>query len=345
VYLHGLIRAEDGKKMSKSRPESIIDPLDVIPKYGTDALRMALIMGVSPGNDQAWGWGKIEANRNFCNKIWNIARYIEGLVGDDYKPAEVRANSAADHWVLSKLQHSTEVISTHLDNYRFSEAYDVLYHFVWDDFADWYVEASKAQQNLPLLAHCLESILIIAQPFAPFLTETIWQTLAWEGDSLLALRAWPKIASSDAKRAGEFEEIQHIITETRYLLKALKATGITLYYSDEPAIRDNAELIRRMARLEAVEEVKDGTGIYLTSTSYRCWLNIDSQAAAGYAQELEQKQTEQQKVVAQLEKRLSNKSYVDNAPKEIVTQTKEQLAEAKQLLENLEAEHTRFSRS
>jgi len=352
VYLHGLIRAEDGKKMSKSRPESIIDPLDVIPKYGTDALRMALIMGVSPGNDQAWGWGKIEANRNFCNKLWNIARYIEGLVGDDYRPVEVRPENVADHWVLNKLQHSTEVIATHLDNYRFSEAYDVLYHFVWDDFADWYVEASKAQPNLPLLAHCLEAILTIAHPFAPFLTETIWQTLAWAGQgsaegqvSLLAQRSWPKIAKANANQAKEFDEIQKIISETRYILKALRATGVTLYHTGEPALTSNAELIRRMSRLEAVDEVRDGTGIYLTTTGYRCWLNIDTEAAQGYMRELEDKQSAQQKVVTQLEQRLANKSYVDNAPKEIVKQTKDQLTEAEQLLENLRAEHDRFSKS
>jgi valyl-tRNA synthetase len=99
VYLHGLIRAEDGKKMSKSRPESIIDPLDVIPKYGTDALRMALIMGVTPGNDQNWGWGKIEANRNFCNKLWNIARYTLDRVGDVSELSKPEPKTDAEHWV------------------------------------------------------------------------------------------------------------------------------------------------------------------------------------------------------------------------------------------------------
>ncbi|MEK7059779.1 MAG: valine--tRNA ligase, partial [Patescibacteria group bacterium] len=133
VYLHGLVRAEDGKKMSKSRPTSIIDPLDVIPKYGTDALRMALIMGVSPGNDQSWGWSKIEANRNFCNKLWNIARYIEDTIGDETSREGVKPVSAADHWALHKLAEAQTKIANDLDNYRFSEAYDKLYHFVWDD--------------------------------------------------------------------------------------------------------------------------------------------------------------------------------------------------------------------
>src|SRR5665213_477489 len=188
VYLHGLVRAEDGKKMSKSRPASIIDPLDIIPKYGADALRMALIMGVSPGNDQSWGSGKLEANRNFCNKLWNIARYIEDIVGDETGREEVKPISAADHWILSKLQQFQEKTAADLDNYRFSEAYERLYHFVWDDLADWYIEASKAAPNKPVLAYLLEAVLTLAHPFAPFVTETVWQTLAWEADSILATR-------------------------------------------------------------------------------------------------------------------------------------------------------------
>jgi valyl-tRNA synthetase len=268
VYLHGLIRAEDGKKMSKSRPDSIIDPLDVIPKYGTDALRMALIMGVTPGNDQSWGWGKIEANRNFCNKLWNIARYIEGLIGDEYTATTPEPVTPVDHWILHKLQHSTELIGIHLDNYRFSEAYEILYHFVWDDFADWYIEASKTQPNLPLLAYSLETILILMQPFAPFVTETIWQTLAWEGDSLLANRPWPTILQSDEQLANDFEVIQAIVSESRFILGALKTSGITLFYTDAPLIDANKGLIARLARLQAVTAKDSGSGLSLTSTSY-----------------------------------------------------------------------------
>lgn len=347
VYLHGLIRAEDGKKMSKSRPESIIDPLDVIPKYGTDALRLALIMGVSPGNDQNWEWGKIEANRNFCNKVWNIARYVEGLVGDDYAPHDVHPETPADHWILHELQRITEVIATHLDAYRFSDAYDVLYHFVWDDFADWYIESSKAQVNLPLLAHCLESILIVMHPFAPFVTETIWQTLKWEGDSLLATREWPSIAAADAKQAATFATIQAIVTESRFMLKAVQASAVTLYYRDSAVLDQNAELIRRLARLEAVQKAPEGAteGLRLTTTSETCWLDIDSEKLHTYVLNLEQKQVQQQQVIDQLEKRLASDGYVQNAPQQIVDQSRQQLADARELLNNLNEELQRFTQS
>ncbi len=342
VYLHGLVRAEDGKKMSKSRPASIIDPLDIIPKYGADALRMALIMGVSPGNDQSWGGGKLEANRNFCNKLWNIARYIEDIVGDETGREDVKPVAAADHWILSKLQQFQEKTAADLDNYRFSEAYEKLYHFVWDDLADWYIEASKAAPNKPLLAYLLEAVLTLAHPFAPFVTETVWQTLAWEGDSVLATRVLQAVPKSDKRQAADFAEIQTIVKETRLILNALKVAGVTLYYTDVPFLRDNAETIKRLSRLQAVTEVKDGTGLYLIGTRHRCWLDIDKATARTYLEELEGKRGAQSAVIKQLEGRLANKAYVKNAPHEVVAQTKDQLAEAKALLESIDQERKRF---
>ena len=342
VYLHGMVRAEDGKKMSKSRPESIIDPLSVIPKYGTDALRMALIMGVSPGNDQSWGWGKIEANRNFCNKLWNIARYVEDVVGSEPDRQGVEPATAADHWIVDKLQQIADKTSTELNKYSFSEAYETLYHFIWDDVADWYIEASKAEPNKPLLAYLLEAILCLLHPFAPFVTETIWQTLAWEADSLLAARSYPKLIKSDAALADDFAEIQAIVSEVRFIQKALKVSGVTLYYTDVPFLTDNAAIIKRLSRLQAVTEVKDGTGLYLTSTRYRCWLDIDKSAAKAYLTELEAKQTEQSTLINQLENRLANKNYLKNAPHEVVDQTKQQLETARQSLEIITTEAKRF---
>ena len=343
VYLHGLVRAEDGQKMSKSHPETIINPLDVIPEFGTDALRLALIQGMTAGNDQRIGKTKIIANRNFCNKLWNVARYIEGLLGDVPSRESPRPATAADHWILTKLQHSQTVINSHLDNFRFSEAYDELYHFTRDDLADWYIEASKAEPNLPLLAYLLEAVLTIAHPFAPFVTETIWQTLQWESDSLLASKQLVQVPKSDAKQAAAFTEVQHIVTETRFVLNALQVSGVTLYYTGEPVLQANASVIKRLARLLDVTEVLDGSGLYLTTTRYRCWLDIDQATAQLYLVELQAKQAAQTTVISQLQARLANKSYVKNAPKPVVHQTKEQLETAQNLLASLQREHERFS--
>jgi valyl-tRNA synthetase len=346
VYLHGLIRAEDGKKMSKSRPESIIDPLDVIPKYGTDALRMALIMGVSPGNDQNWGWSKLEANRNFCNKLWNIARYSENVLGKTYVPGTMpKPVTSADHWVLSKLQQSTETISAHLEAYRFSEAYDVLYHFVWDDVADWYIEASKSQDNREVLGYVLESILKIMHPFAPFVTETIWQTLYSDTDSLLIRGSWPTTVKHNTKRAEDFETIRSMVTEARTVVKSLSLSKPNLYYNDVPFLAENAGLLARLAGLSEVREVSSGTGLQLTSTAFQCWLDVDARTLQAYAEKMAAQIVDQERVVAQLQGRLSNKSYVENAPKKIVEQTKTHLNEASETLERLRTEQTRFTDS
>ncbi len=344
VYLHGLIRAEDGKKMSKSRPESIIDPLDVIPKYGTDALRMALIMGVTPGNDQNWGWGKVEANRNFCNKLWNIARYTEGVLGDAYKPGTTPdPQTIADHWVLHELQQSTKTISKFLDEYRFSEAYEHLYHFVWDDVADWYVEASKGQESREVLGYVLEQVLKLAHPFAPFVTETIWQTLYKDTDSLLITEKWPKIHRSDSKQAAAFADIQAIVTEARARIKDLGLKNAHMYYTDVPFITENRTLLMRLAGLADVTEVSDGTGLFLTSTPYRCWLEVNTSTLQAYTDKLAAQIADTERSISQLQGRLANESYVKNAPKALVQETKEQLKEAEANLERLRAEHDRFA--
>ncbi len=332
VYLHGMVRAEDGKKMSKSRPESIVDPLTVIPEYGTDALRMALIMGVSPGNDQNWSKAKIETNRNFCNKLWNIARYIEGTLDDSLergvKPEPV---SAADHWVLKQLSDGADTVATHIAAYRFSEAYDVVYHLIWDEVADWYVEASKSAQNASVMNYVLESVLKLAHPIAPFVTETIWQTLHPDSDTLLTLAPWPQAAKYDTEQAEAFEKIKTVVSEVRQIKTLLGITGASLFFTDAPFIENNAEIIRKLTRLDTVRQVTDGKGLYLTQTTESCWLDIDIETAREFTSKLEEKQAAAHKQIGLLNSRLGNAAYVDKAPKHLVDQTK-------QLLTDLQAE-------
>ncbi|HSX33029.1 MAG TPA: valine--tRNA ligase [Candidatus Saccharimonadales bacterium] len=343
VYLHGMVRAADGKKMSKSRPESIIDPLTVIPKYGTDALRMALIMGVSPGNDQNWGWGKIEANRNFCNKVWNIARYIEGKVGDRSKLGEPAASSDADHWIVQRLATVSKGVDKDLDNYRFSEAYDTLYHFIWDDLADWYIEASKAEENLPLLAFTLESVLKLLHPFAPFVTETIWQTLAWVPDSMLAAAAWPQVPKADSKRAKAFETVKAVVTEARAIMKAVGVSKTSLVYREAPLIETNATLIARLAHLEHVAFGEQQDGVKLTSVSQDLRLAISPDIARQYATKLHDQQQAEASLIKNLQTRLQNKNYVAHAPAAVVAESRQQLAAAEERLAAIEQEIERFS--
>lgn len=342
VYLHGMVQDEHGQKMSKSKG-NVVNPIDKVQQYGSDAFRMGIISDETPGANRPYDESKLVGARNFCNKLWNIARYIESLVGDEPDRSTAKPETAADHWVLSKLQHTQDRLMQQLDDNRLSEAYETLYHFVWDDIADWYIEASKAAPNLPLLQHVLESVLLLAHPFAPFVTETIWQTLAWEHDSILAKRTYAQPLGFDAEQAKDFAEIMDIVTETRQITKSLRATGVTLYYTDVAFIANNAKVIKQLARLQAVTEVSDGTGLFLTSTKHPCWLDIDQDTAKAYLKDLAEQHTKQAGVIKQLEGRLANKSYVNNAPSAVVEQTKSQLTEAKVVLGNIEREQERFS--
>ena len=346
VYLHGMMRAEDGKKMSKSRPDSIIDPLSMIEKYGTDALRMAIIWGTTPGNDMSWSTPKIEATRNFANKFWNIARYVEGVVGDlrvDY--GTLKPQTAVDHWVLAKLQAVTKSSAKNLEELRFSECFDELYHFVWDDVADWYIEASKTDQNPTLLAYVLDSLLRLLHPFAPFVTETIWQTLDITGSDVLITQSWPtpEAYKVDSRQAKEFEAIKTIVTEARFITSRLGAQKCTLYYSDAPFLGTNGALIAKLAKLAAVKQVESGQGMHLTSTTYDCWLDIDSHTAQDYVSKLTADKDAKMQSIARLESRIGNKDYVRKAPKVVVDQTKQQLTEEKELLAKLQKEIESFS--
>jgi valyl-tRNA synthetase len=341
VYIHGYVMAEDGAKMSKSLG-NVINPLGVIDEYGADALRMGLVAGRSPAVNRGYDRRKVEDARNFANKLWNVARYIEDRVGETKISDHVQPKTDADHWLLTKLKDTSDAIATDLEAYRFAEAYDRLYHFVWDDVADWYIEAAKSQENAPLLALALRSILQIAHPFAPFMTETIWQTLEWTEDSLLVTSSWPKITAGNTARSQAFEQVKSLIAEARSAQKELGSTGNTLHYIATPAIDDNAEVITRMAKVGALEAVTSSDGFKLTGSTLEAWLAVNAETAQKQIKRLEEKHAEAAAAVARLEGRLANKSYVDNAPEQVVAQTLAQLEEAKVLLQSIEQEAERL---
>jgi valyl-tRNA synthetase len=342
VYLHGMVRSEDGRKMSKSLG-NVINPKEILETHGADALRMGMMQGRTAGYSAAYAPGKITAGRNFCNKLWNIARYCETVLGDDFSRENSKPESLADHWILAQATNAQKEVSQLLDDYRFSEAYERVYHFIWDDFADWYIESSKVHQNKPLLAEVLSIALKLAHPFAPFVTETIWQTLIWTNDTLLIAEQWPTVPKCDEKRAQGFTEIQNIISEIRYITTALDVRGASLYFSKNAFLLENAPLLKKLGRLYHVAEVEDGRGMHLTSTKLDCWLDIDLATAQKYVTKLKVTKLEKEVVIERLEARLGNKSYTDKAPSNVVQQTKDQLKDEQALLEKLNQELVTFS--
>ncbi len=215
VYLHGLVTNEEGKKMSKSKGTGL-NPMPLLEKYGADALRMGIIANRSAAQNQAFSEKRVEGYRNFVNKLWNVSRFVIDKAEADkvkwpiMKPPAPK--SLADKWMLAKLAEGSDAVKTNLDKYRFAEALESLYHMVWNDFADVYIEASKKELNPELLAFCLQIILKLAHPFAPFVTEAIWQKLP-SNDLVLINAPWPAIpkgffGKEVEKGKAEFEKMR-----------------------------------------------------------------------------------------------------------------------------------------
>lgn len=334
VYLHGMVLDEHSQKMSKSKG-NVINPMDSIAEYGSDALRLGLIANRSPGQNQAFSTDRIVAGRNFCNKLWNIARFVENKLGDNYQPGRPEPKSLADHWIISELTAAKENIERTLDKYRLAEASEHLYHAVWDSVADWYIEASKDQDNLDLLAWVLDTSLKLAHPFAPFVTETIWQTLPWHND-LLIKEAWPDTIAFNEIAAGEFSRVQELVTEARFVITSLPGNEkYGLLYQTDSLIEDNKDLIKRLAKLKEVSSVEQPRGLRVATTGRDAWLDVSETTLAEHQSNLEARLATTHGDVQALEGRLRNASYVQKAPAALVEETKKQLEEKKALAERL----------
>ncbi len=337
VYLNGMVLDEKGQKMSKSKG-NVINPMEMISSYGSDALRLGIIASRSAGQSQAFATSNVVAGRNFANKLWNIARFIEDKLGDGYQATEPEAKSLADHWIIRELNNSIEDIQKQLDNYRFAEAGESVYHAIWDNVADWYIEASKKQDNPAMLAWVLDTSLKLAHPFAPFVTETIWQTLSWHNDLLITSR-WPEAKAYDDIAAAEFERLQKLVIEARYVTAELPGNQkYTMLYQQDSLIADNAELIQHLARLKEVREADQARGLRLATSNREAWLDVDEETLYEHQSNLEVRLAENRAFVTNLEGRLSNESYVAKAPAALVEESREQLKSKKALIERLEHE-------
>lgn len=329
VYLHGLVNDAHGKKMSKSKG-NVVNPLDMTGKYGTDALRLALTIGVTPGKDAALSEEKIQGYRNFCNKLWNVSRFILGQLPEDYSPTPLEAKTLADKWLLGKLAITGQSVTKDIEEYRFSEAGAAVYSFVWNDFADWYIEASKGEAYLDLLVHVLESVLKLVHPFAPFVTEAIWQKMAWQKQNII-ISAWPETSIAFESEVGEFESLKDLILAIRSTKTALGVGKIKAVTTSQK-LHEQLDLIKRLSQLESLEVVEQGSGLRVAHPEYELYLDVDQDTIQSYVSKLQEQQAEKQKYVDSIEKRLSNKSYVDNAPAEIVADSQARLEEAKRVL-------------
>lgn len=359
VYLHGLVLDPEGQKMSKSKG-NVVNPIEIVKEYGSDATRIGLISSRSAGQNQAFGPDKVVAGRNFCNKLWNIARYVENAALESTKSEALNSKQAqssndqsskrlttndsrptpatpADHWIIRELVQAKRDVATLLEEYRFAEAFETVYHTIWDKVADWYIESSKTAYNADTMVWVLEASLILAHPFAPFVTETIWQTLDWhpEDEDMLITTRWQLTEDFDEEQAKAFEALQQIITETRGIIAEINTKGVALLTTDSLVVKENADLLRHLARVGLVEQVEEGRGLRLTGTHEHVWLDLSDEEIAQYKASLEKKHVAAEKEVSALEHRLSNESYIANAPADLVTESRELLAKKASQLEHL----------
>ena len=337
VYLHGMVNDEHNQKMSKSKG-NVINPMELVSEFGSDATRMGIIAGRAPAQHQAFNRGAVIAARNFCNKLWNIARFVESQIGDNHVIVPLQPQTPADHWIIRQLNDAANNVAVRLEQYRFSEAAETVYHAIWDDVADWYIESSKTAINRPLLSWVLATSLRITHPFAPFVTETIWQTLNYT-DGILMRDSWPTPEQYDEIEAEQFERIKELVSEGRWVITELPGNKkYRLLYGNDSLVKENADTIKHLMHLASIEHTDQPRGLRLAAANREVWLDIDDETLYQHQTELEMRLAEARKRLEGLEARINNPSYAEKAPAHLVEETRQHITEQQALIKRLVTE-------
>lgn len=336
VYLHGTILDAKGKKMSKSKGNGV-DPLDVISEYGADALRLSLLMGATPGNDNRYSQEKIESKRNLINKIWNVSRFILSEVNDEAlnfsKTIAPPLKTLADKWIVKELDILINSVTTRLNNSDFSLAAEELTEFTWNKLADWYLEIAKVEKNKDeILVYILKNLLTLWHPFIPFVSETIWQSF---NKDLLMVSVWPK-ALNIGDSAQEFEIIQKIIVEIRNarsqnkIEPARKIKALIHAPKNKELILNNKEIIARLKTgIEEIEIIDNNYELDKTIVIPLADMTICLLGAIDEGKERERLENEKanlEKLISIQEVKLANRDFIDRAPANIVAAEQEKLS-------------------
>ncbi|AUF95137.1 valine--tRNA ligase [Pseudomonas sp. 02C 26] len=409
VYVHGLVRDGQGQKMSKSKG-NVLDPLDIVdgitldallekrtsgmmqPKlaekiakqtkaefpegiasYGTDALRFTFCSLASTGRDIKFDMGRVEGYRNFCNKIWNAARYVLDKGEDCGQNGEAYELSLADRWIISQLQRTEAEVTRQLEQFRFDLASQALYEFIWNQYCDWYLELSKPvlwDENAPIerargtrrtLVRVLEVALRLAHPFMPFITEEIWQRiapLAGVSGKTIMLQPWPVANESriDTVAEGDIEWLQQLMNGLRNIRAEMNigpGKPLPLFLKnagaeDQRRLQENEPLLKKLAKVESFTVLGEADEAPLSATALVGDLQvlvpmaglIDKDAElARLNKEIQRLQGEVQRVGG----KLSNAAFVDKAPPAVIDKERAKLAEAEQALANFTEQHARIA--
>ena len=349
VLMHGLVLDKDGKKMSKSRPETIVDPQDVIDEYGADILRFTLATGTALGQDQRFQMERVEGARNFANKIWNAARFLRMNL-DDYEEAkgeEEDGFTLPDQYILSRLQRVTAEAGEMIDRYDLGGAANLLYDFIWSEYCDWYIEAAKPQlkadgavrrRTQQVLVKVFRQIMVLLHPFMPFITEEIWQALPYEGESVM-VAPWPEPDENSSTRRprrkmGLLMEVTRAIRNIRAEAgwSPAESRGHPSGWAGGEEILEENRLYLEVPGLwatgdpagrerqpeQAVSAVVTGVEVYLPLAGL---VDLEKEK-----ERLEKELAELEKEKERLEKKLANTQFLAKAPEAVVAKEKEKLA-------------------
>lgn len=348
VLLHGLVRAEDGRKMSKSLGNGV-DPMDVINEYGADSLRYFLATGSSPGHDLRYSTEKVESVWNFINKIWNAARFSIMNIGEEFKFEDVDLSknlSLADKWILTRLNETIKTVTDLSDRYEFGEVGRALYNFIWDEFCDWYIEMSKIPMNgedeaqkqvtRSVLSYVLDRTMRMLHPYMPFVTEEIWQNLPHVGETIVT-SAWPEVEEAymfeESKQAMQYVvEIIKAVRQARSEVNTPLSKAIPIYIKTKDAeikqmLDENQHYLERFGHpselvistdIETPDKAMTSVvGAGEVILPLEGLIDMDKEIAR-LEKELDKWQSELDRV----DKKLSNENFVNKAPEKIINEEK-----------------------
>ena len=364
VLIHGLVRDNQGRKMSKSLGNGI-DPLEMIDKYGCDALRMNMVTGNSPGNDMRFYVERCEAMRNFANKLWNASRYVMMNIaeGKAYTLPAADKLEIADKWVLSKLNTLIGEVTENMEKYELGVAIQKIYDFVWDIYCDWYIElttarlfsddAERKDTAISVLVYVLDQMLRLLHPFMPFITEEIWQSIPHEGEALIVAQ-WPEVRA-DLSFKAECDQMESVMDAIRAIrnrrtemnVPPSKKAALFVLTSKPQIFHEGEGFLQRLAYADEVtlldaEPVNLDGMVTITTAEAKLYIPMGQlvdveKELARINKELES----QKKFLTSLEAKLSNEKFVSRAPEAVVNAEKEKAAKTRdliaQLTESLEA--------
>lgn len=369
VYLHGLVRDADGAKMSKTKG-NVLDPIDLVDKYGADALRFSLAAMAMQGRDLRLSEPRIEGYRNFGTKLWNAARFCqmnECAWWESFDPSA--AKTVVNRWIVSETAKTARDVTAHLEAHRFSEATGTLYRFVWNVFCDWYLELVKPllsgdddaakTETRRTAAWVLDRILALLHPFMPFVTEELWGRLSEFGpkrERMLILEDWPVLDAGliDGEAEAEIEWIIRLVSETRALRAELNvppAARIPLLLigaapNTQVRLERYQELIDRLARLEYSTSASEAPSGSVTFVLDEAIVALPLEGVVDFAVEVDRLAREVARIggeIAKLDGKLSNADFVARAPEEVVEEQRERRDEYAAQMEKLKAAHERLS--